>query len=239
MKIFLLILVSISLFANIGNIMAIKGSAEVQRVGALILATNGMQLKEGDKILTAPKSRVQVMLEDETVVTIGASSVFGFDEFVFDGTKNSKLSMSANRGFFRSLTGKIGKLAPERFKVKTTSATIGIRGTDFSGEIFADKEIFKCYSGAIVVMYKDGEKEIKAGEMVELRKGKAVRVKRTTKKRALKANVTSINEDQVPTEIISDITQIIEDPDNEAAADSSDKEPFNINANSENRQEQY
>ena len=239
MKILFLMLMSLSLWANIGNIMAIKGSAEVKRSDTLLLATNGMELHEGDKIVTASKSRVQVMLKDDTIVTIGASSTFGFDEFVYDGTKKSKVRMSANRGFFRSLTGKIGKIAPERFKVKTTSATIGIRGTDFSGEIFADKEVFKCYSGAIYVIYDDGEKEIEAGKMLELRKGKFVKKEDILAPKNLINKIKSVNEDQLPTEVISDITQIIEDPDNEALKEPVDGEPFNINANTQDRPVQF
>jgi len=238
MKIFILLLMSLSLWASIGNIMAIRGSAEVQRDSSLLDAKNGMELQEGDKIVTAAKSRVQVMLKDDTVVTIGASSTFGFDEFKFDGTQNSNLKMSANRGFFRSVTGKIGKLAPERFKVKTASATIGIRGTDFSGEIFVDHEIFKCYYGTIYIVYENGEKEIEAGQMMELKRGKLELPQKSAANVRTK-RVTSINEDQVPTEIISDITQIIEDSDNEPAEDAEDGEAFNINANAADREVQY
>ena len=168
MKIFLLLLLKLSLFASIGNVMAIKGSADIKHGSVTIKAKNGMAIEEGDSIKTSKKSRVQVMLQDETVVTIGASSLFKFEEYLYDGSKKSQLTMRANRGFFRSVTGKIGKLAPERFKVKTASATIGIRGTDFSGEILGDREVFKCYSGAITIEFDGGSQDIDAGMMAEI-----------------------------------------------------------------------
>lgn len=140
MKILLLIFLSISLWGNIGSIMALKGNAEIKRSDTTIKAKTGMDIEEQDEIITQDKTRLQVMLNDETVVTIGANSSFSFEEFSQEA-QNEKLSMRANRGFFRSVTGQIGKLAPERFKVKTASATIGIRGTDFSGEIGFGREV--------------------------------------------------------------------------------------------------
>lgn len=156
------------LFASIGSIMAVKGDALVQRAdSSSVDAKAGFSLEEGDIIVTQKRSRVQVMLKDETVVTIGSKSRFSFDEYAFDGA-NSKVAMSSTRGFFRSVTGKIGKLAPQRFKVKTASATIGIRGTDFWGTTGGDTERFTCNSGKIIVTFEGGEREIEAGRFLEV-----------------------------------------------------------------------
>jgi len=301
MKIFiLLLLMSLSLWANIGSILAMKGSAEVQRDQNILKATSGMKLLKGDNIITSSKSRVQVMLHDETVITIGASSSFSFEEYIFDGTKNSKLTMRANRGFFRSVTGKIGKIAPERFKVKTASATIGIRGTDFSGDIMSGREVFKCYQGAIFIEFDDGVEDVHAGMMIEILKDKFEKlhfkigkikkipssqslykdVKPSTKphKAFTQKDVTrvgimveSIDGSEIPTEVISDITQIINEentypeeepgvtvdipegsddvvvPEDEvideesaaAAAAAAAGEPFTVDPNSDDREEEY
>jgi len=229
MKIFLLLLMTLSLMANIGNIMAIKGSADIQRLGDTLHAKNGMILEKGDSIITSKKSRVQVMLKDETVVTIGASSSFSFVEYFYDESKKSKLTMRANRGFFRSVTGRIGKLAPERFKVKTASATIGIRGTDFSGNILENREIFKCYEGEIFIEFEGKRRNIKAGMMAEIFKN------RLNVKNFARMKISKIIDKQIiPTEFISDITQIIEDENNNATDDSLD-----VSTSSEDRQEQY
>jgi hypothetical protein len=238
MKIFILLLISLSLWANIGNVMALKGSAEIERSSSTLKVQNGMELLEGDMIRTAKKSRVQVMLKDETVVTIGASSSFSFEDYLFDGTKKSKVTMRANRGFFRSVTGKIGKVAPERFKVKTASATIGIRGTDFSGDISGTREVFKCYEGAIFIEFENNSQGIEAGMMIEILKDKFKKLNfeikkidkvtdpsddiKTNKTKASEQTsnrdvaasssgivVESIDGSDIPTEVISDITQTI------------------------------
>ena len=227
MKILFILMMALSLWANIGNIMALKGSAEVERVGEKLKATNGMELLEGDILVTQKRSRVQVMLKDSTVITIGANSSFSFLEYSFDGTKNSKVTMRANRGFFRSVTGKIGQVAPARFKVKTASATIGIRGTDFSGNVAEGREVFRCYQGAIFIEFSGGLRDLDAGMMAEILKDKFVikemkteepkegkkgdgkgKSKPTVKKGIV---VESRDGSEVPTEVISDVTQVVED----------------------------
>ena len=250
MKIVILMLImSLTLWASIGNILALKGSADVKRTTGLVNVVMGMELQEGDEIVTSSKSRVQVMLKDETVVTIGASSSFTFEEFKFDGSKDSKVAMRANRGFFRSVTGKISKVAPERFKVRTASATIGIRGTDFSGNIFADREVFRCYKGAIFIEFDGGMHDIDAGMMMKILGGK-YEVKEfsgdggSDKKMEGKRGfiIESVDGSEVPTEVISDITQVVEDAEQGEAGDHEahdPSEPFSVTPGSENRETVY
>lgn len=208
MKIFLFLLLSISVWANIGNVMVIKGEAEVKRSIEMLKAFHGMELLKGDEIVTGVKSRVQVMLKDSTIITIGANSSFGFEDFSFDGTSESKVSMKASRGFFRSVTGEIGKVAPERFKVKTASATIGIRGTDFSGEIEGEIEIFKCYSGAITIEYNSDLFELPAGNMIKLQDGKISEPQTLEEEQTKSEEVTKeIEPTEISIENIADITQ--------------------------------
>jgi len=167
-KIILLLFTTISIFASIGNIMALKGEVTIKHANAEKRAKSGMKVIQGDTIVTADKSRVQVVLKDDTMVTIGSNSSFQFDQYFFDGSKKSMVKMKANRGFFRSVTGKIGKIAPERFTVETSSATIGIRGTDFSVKIKGKRERFKCHRGRISIRIGSQLIELGAGQMFEL-----------------------------------------------------------------------
>jgi hypothetical protein len=245
MKILLLIFLSISLWGNIGTVMALKGSAEIKRSDTNIEVKSGMDVIEKDEIITQDKTRVQVMLNDDTVVTIGANSSFSFEEFSQEA-QNEKISMRANRGFFRSVTGQIGKLAPERFKVKTASATIGIRGTDFSGDISFEREVFKCYDGAIFVEFEGDIKELDAGMMMEIL-GTEYEIKEFDVKKASEALgkdlsgmkgfvIESIDDSEIPTEVISDITEIIE---NEETIEEIVIEPFTFTPNIQDRPTTY
>jgi len=233
MKIIFLMMIALSLWAEIGHIMSYKGKVELQRNSEIISVKAGMQLLEKDTILTAKKSRVQVMLLDNTTVTVGANSKFSFEEFMFDGTRKSKISMRAQRGFFRSLTGKISKVAPERFKVSTATATIGIRGTDFSANILADKEIIKCYSGRIFVHFDGSFTDVEAGEKIEIFDGKVdFKEMQVTKKG------TQVVEKKEPT---FNVEEVLEDSVDEVVTEPSDEteEPFTIDISGSDREEQY
>ena len=172
-KMILIIMMSGYSFASIGTVMSLKGEAKIKRAIKL-KAKMGMKLLEGDVILTSALSKMQVMLIDDTVITIGANSSFGFKEFKFDGTKKSKVTLQANSGYFRTITGRSGKIAPDRFRVKTLNATIGVRGTDFGGYITKDKEIIKCYSGSIwVKLDSGGVKDVLSNMLIEINNNKS------------------------------------------------------------------
>lgn len=165
MKNLLLLCVSaIALFADIGTVAALRGSADVERNSNKQAATSGMPILAHDLVHTYDKSRMQVKMVDQSVITIGPKSSFSFEAYALDGA-NSVATMQVKRGFFRSVTGKIGKVAPDRFKIKTRAATIGIRGTDFGGFVSQESEQIACYRGEIVVTTVDGELIVKAGMM--------------------------------------------------------------------------
>lgn len=199
----LILIMSLYAFANIGTVMALKGKATLKR-GTNIVLKVGMSIKQGDKITTKRQSRIQVMLKDDSVITIGSNSSFHFREFKFKN-RSSKVNFKANKGFFRVVTGKIGKLAPDRFRIKTTTAIIGIRGTDFSGNITRGKEVIRCYSGSIWVKLNSGViKNLDSGMLLEI----------TNKSSKVKNAITgaSINQEITDKIDISDVTSDITKP---------------------------
>jgi hypothetical protein len=101
-------------------------------------------------------------------VTIGPNSIFVFDAYKFDGKNENQAEMHIEHGFFRSITGQIGKLAPNRFNIKTASTTIGIRGTDFSANVSDKKEIITCHKGTISVTVEKKIYIVEEGEQLIL-----------------------------------------------------------------------
>jgi len=178
---FFVLTLSAFVWSNIGNVAALKGNADILRNNKTLKIKSGMALEIKDKIVTSSQARVQVILKDNTVVTIGPDSSFVFDAYTFGTKANSEVKMHIDHGFFRSVSGKIGKLAPERFKVKTVSATIGIRGTDFGALVSDNKEIISCYRGAITALIDDVSHTIDAGMELDNHNG-------TITKKALSKN---------------------------------------------------
>ena len=93
----------------------------------------------GDDIKVGRQGRLQVMLLDETIFTLGANSVMRIDEFVYDpsNAKNS-LSTSIKQGAFRFVSGQIAKRDANAMTVRLPSATIGVRGTSVAGDVDED-----------------------------------------------------------------------------------------------------
>ena len=108
-KLILLIASSVMLFASIGEMLAVKGDVKVLRDNKEIIAKTGLKLEERDVIETADRSKAQVMFNDETVIRIGKETTFKVEEYKFDGTKDSKANFQVKKGFFKAITGQIGK----------------------------------------------------------------------------------------------------------------------------------
>ncbi|MDE2510092.1 MAG: FecR domain-containing protein, partial [Elusimicrobia bacterium] len=85
---------------------------------------------------TGAGARMQIMLLDQTVFTIGPNSDMMLDEFVYDPKTNAgKVSAQITKGVFRFVTGKIAQRDPSDMKVKLPVGTIGIRGTMVEGTV--------------------------------------------------------------------------------------------------------
>jgi hypothetical protein len=127
---------------SIGSVVAITGQATV--LGADGTSRN-LQLKSqvflNDKIVTGKGAKVQVMFDDDSVLSQGEASEMTLDNYVYSpNKKDSSCSLKLAKGVFRVITGKITELNPDRFKVRTKMATIGIRGCELGFSLRRDKE---------------------------------------------------------------------------------------------------
>ena len=168
----LLILAASTLMASIGEITALRGTADIIRGGTAQSISVGTKLQSGDQIETAAKSKLQIVFNDKTVISLGQKSSFKVDEYIFKKDKiSAKFSMG--KGFFKSITGKIGKISPKQFKIKTANATIGVRGTTIIGEVAPKLDIIACTQGQIVVSSAGREVLVNAGERTIVEETKA------------------------------------------------------------------
>jgi hypothetical protein len=83
--------------------------------------------------VTTAKSRVTLSFEDKTTVKITEQSKLVIDDFVYDPNKGTgKLAVRVALGTARYASGQIAKNNPQAVNVKTPTATVAVRGTDFS-----------------------------------------------------------------------------------------------------------
>ncbi len=126
---------------RIGAAAAVSGRvlATAPKAAAGRILGSGKTVWHMDKIETDAKGRMQIMLLDQTVFTIGPKTELIFDEFVYDPvTDTGKVSARITRGVFRFVTGKIARKEPSKMKIKLPVGTIGIRGTIAAGVILPD-----------------------------------------------------------------------------------------------------
>jgi len=146
---------STMLWASIGKVSLLKGEAHVKRMEQTSALHNGALLEEKDVIVTSKNTQMQLIFEDKTVVTLGSESEFKIEEYLNDATK-PKSKFKFNQGTFKTITGNIGKIAPENVTLETKTATIGIRGTIVAGEVGENGDIIGCLQGVIEVMSLTG-----------------------------------------------------------------------------------
>lgn len=157
MKIFIIILLSIiPVLAEVGKITYVKGDVSLVRDGKQSSAIVGMELKKKDSLSTKKNSLVKLIFADKSYISIGSKSDFSIEDYFFDKTDASLAKFKVNEGVFRAITGKIAKISPDRFKLKTKTVTIGIRGTIFSGLLEDGKEEIFCEKGSISVVNAKG-----------------------------------------------------------------------------------
>ena len=97
---------------------------------------SGEPIYMGDQIATGAGGGLQVMLMDQTVMTLGQNAKITIDEMVYDPKSgDGKLNFSVAQGAFRYVSGQIAKNNPENVNIKTPMATIGIRGTIVGGAV--------------------------------------------------------------------------------------------------------
>jgi len=125
------LLLSTPVYASIGEIAQHKGSSVVERESEKYDGEVGLDLEMNDKIITG-KGSMRMDFVDDTRVDVTEHSRMTIDEFIYDpNTKTGALSMKATLGAVRYASGQIAKNSRQRVNIRTPSATIAVRGTDF------------------------------------------------------------------------------------------------------------
>jgi hypothetical protein len=119
-----------------GTVSNLSGTLSVQRSdGSVGLLSEKSQVKEGDVISTERDSYALIRFPDGGQITLRPRTQVKLEQFQFDKEKPAAdgFVMSLIRGGLRTVTGLVGKRGNrDAFRMSTATATIGIRGTDFT-----------------------------------------------------------------------------------------------------------
>ena len=130
----LVALLSSSLYAEIGEISELRGNGEILRStgGDKLLAELALGIFSNDDVRTG-NGRMALTFLDDSVLKLTEHSKIIVDEYIYDpDPSKSKLSLRMASGTARFITGKLGRINKENILIRTPSANISIRGTDFT-----------------------------------------------------------------------------------------------------------
>jgi hypothetical protein len=128
----LLLLSPINSHAGIGKVTEQTGPTEITRNKKSIPSSLNTGVEMNDTVSTA-KARAELTFEDKTTVKLTEHSKMIIDDFVYDPKKGSgKLALNMALGTARYASGQIAKNNPQQVAIKTPTASIAVRGTDFS-----------------------------------------------------------------------------------------------------------
>lgn len=127
-----------------GTIGNMSGTLVVQRTdGTVRVIAPKAEVFAGDMLITAKDSYAQVDMNDGTKMTLRPNSNLRIDAFQFrqEAPQADNVVLRLLKGGFRTVTGLIGKRGnPDAYKLRVATATIGIRGTDFTSRLCATKD---------------------------------------------------------------------------------------------------
>jgi len=134
----ILSILSVSVYAEIGNVTSQTRAAQITRKGDKILTEVNTPVEMRDLIQTL-KGRTDIKFVDDTKVSVTEYSKLLIDEFVYNPEKKTgKLSLKAALGTIRYSSGKIAKNSRQNVKIKSPTASVSVRGTDFTMNVQED-----------------------------------------------------------------------------------------------------
>jgi len=117
--------------ADIGSVTTVNGTAIIKRGNSIVTIAKGTAVEMNDRVETK-NGEVNITFKDDTSVKVTASSALIIDDFVYDPkSKSGKLGLKAAEGTVRYVSGNIAHNNPNSVNIKTPTAAIAVRGTDF------------------------------------------------------------------------------------------------------------
>lgn len=114
-----------------GRIDLVEGNVSVTNAaGQLRIPGKGERIEAGDAIATGRDGEIQVHMDDNGLIALRANTFLRVESYKAEGGPDDSVALRLLRGSFRSITGWVGKNHPQKYAVRTSTATIGIRGTD-------------------------------------------------------------------------------------------------------------
>ena len=123
------------LLADIGDISELNGLAQIVRNAEVNTAKLKLGIQTNDEAITT-NGRMAIKFLDDSTVKLTEHSQLLIDEYIYDiDPSKSKMALTFALGTTRFITGNLNRIDKQNIKLKTPTANIAIRGTDFTATV--------------------------------------------------------------------------------------------------------
>ena len=118
--------------SDIGQIKVSKGAVTIERGGQALAGGPGTRVQGSDVVRTGADGSVGITMTDSSLLSAGPNSVLVLDRYEFDSTTNQgRFDASLRQGTLAVVSGRLAKQSPDAMTLRTPSAILGVRGTEF------------------------------------------------------------------------------------------------------------
>ncbi len=126
---------------EIGFVRDLRGAAwAINFLGNRRPVAVGDSIHLADEVVTAPGATINISAEDDAEIALRAETTLRFAAYAYREDGDSESVLELLRGGMRTITGRIGRSSPSRYRLMTRMATIGIRGTEYGVRLCARGE---------------------------------------------------------------------------------------------------
>jgi len=117
----------------IGKVVVSVGNMKADNRGTTRFLSRNSKILKGDTLQTANNTYTQIRMKDGALMSLRPNTKLLISDYNFNGVEDGseKSFFELISGGLRTITGLIGHTNKNNYRVKTTIATIGIRGTHY------------------------------------------------------------------------------------------------------------
>ena len=109
-----------------------KGAVAIERGGQSLRGDAGTRVQDSDVVRTGADGSVGITMTDNSLLSAGPNSVLSLDRYEFDSTTSAgRFDASLQRGTLAVVSGRLAKQSADAMTVRTPTAILGVRGTEF------------------------------------------------------------------------------------------------------------
>ena len=129
-----------------GEAVNVRPNASLKNGEGRVSLQVGMDVHMGDVVRTNSRGEAQLIFTDDTKLVVGPKSSLVIESYLLRSkNRANNFTVKALSGTFRMVSGKSQKSA---YKIKTPTATIGIRGTTFDMAVNRRRTDLFMYTGS-------------------------------------------------------------------------------------------